>query len=76
MTRREIQASFAAAIHRATGLTIEATHRDARKWTISGDDGAVRRAAEWLRVNVGMVVESIEFDDELEESFAYLVATA
>ena len=74
MTRHEIQAQFAATILKATGLTVEVTHRDAGKWTISGDDNVVRKAAEWLRVNVGMVVESIDYDDDLEESFAYLAA--
>ena len=58
---RAISDSIATAIKSATGATVEATHRTADGWTISGADADVRAARPVMRA-ARMVLESSHFD--------------
>ena len=57
----EISDSIATAIKAATGATVEATHRTADGWTISGADADVQAARPVMRA-AGMALESSHFD--------------
>ena len=74
MTRHELQARFAATVNAAASVNVEATNRTESGWTISGSPADVDTASAWLVRNVGMVLDSIEYDAELDESFAYMTA--
>ena len=63
--------NIAAAILKATGAEVEITDRSAGKWTVSGQPEAVQAALPVMKL-AGMTVESVEYDEELAETFAYL----
>lgn len=72
MTVKEIEAKMADKINETLGTSIEVTNRGTGLYTISGFAEDVDKAVAFLADNKVMVEQSREYDEELDETFAYM----
>ena len=71
---KAIEAKMARTINNELGVMIEVTMRSEDNWTVCGSEADVQRAVDWLLENTVMraLQGEIEYDEELDEAFAYL----
>ena len=73
---RDGEQRMADLVRRATGRTVEITHRGGNAWTVAGQPDDVRQAVALMLQAPGATLDDQHHDDELGETFAYITFPA